>query len=90
MERDDIANCAHCGQPRPRCEAGATFSEGSDERLQRNLDYSAHSMLIDYDAMRAKLERDLLEIDRDTGWQANPSGLSGRVVRGWRHWRSKR
>jgi hypothetical protein len=26
----------------------------------------------------------------DTRWEANPLGLSGRVVRGYRHWRDKR
>jgi hypothetical protein len=24
------------------------------------------------------------------GWEANPFGVSGRVIRGWRHWRNKR
>jgi hypothetical protein len=39
---------------------------------------------------RAAMYSAILEGQAAYGWQANPTGLSGRVVRGYKHWRYKR
>lgn len=41
---------------------------------------------------RARANHLGLQIDglESQGWQANPAGVSGRVVRGYKHWRHKR
>jgi hypothetical protein len=41
---------------------------------------------------RAKRDYFAFYIDgrENAGWEANPAGVSGRMVRGYKHWRHKR
>jgi hypothetical protein len=55
---------------------------GLPEELPRHADGR-----IDFDAVSLHFQQ---RARNQQKWEANPDGLSGRLVRGYRHWRTKR
>lgn len=66
-----------------------------DVRIVEETDRTAPARQRDLEERLASIPSPVqLEIERLAGapgtWQANPAGVSGRILRGYRHWRSKR
>jgi hypothetical protein len=59
--------------------------EAAHRDAATNNPYAPHGASIDQEAIRSYVEP-----YHRGGWQANPMGVSGRIVRGFRHWRNKR
>lgn len=94
-------HCAACGRTeQPHMESGACATCGTvpaedvyASRMKESIRYVSVE-----ESIRAN-ERQMEAADRvmtslpplpPRRWEANPAGLSGRVIRGYRHWRHKR
>lgn len=61
-------------------------------QLGSEFDYEQEMRKIELEARGAEIMRETFASGPGTSgqWEANPFGLSGRLIRGYRHWRSKR
>jgi hypothetical protein len=102
MRGDHEQDAMPHAQIKPTEDDCAPFANMADRKLAESLAQGAAEMRVrmaDMNSRRAEFERRHaefvaehpgLESEIEGRWQANPTGLSGRLIRGYRHWRYKR